>query len=56
MVTTGLNALALMRIEGIRLVHGGGRNGFGILLVGLLAIGAMIWAFSQSGRNEPAQR
>jgi hypothetical protein len=49
MLTTGLNALALMRIGGL---HGGSRDGFGLLLMGLVAIGVVIWALSRPHPNE----
>ncbi len=51
MLTTGWNALALMRFGGF---HGGGRGGFG-LLIGLAAIGAAIWTASRSQRSERAK-
>jgi hypothetical protein len=55
MFTTGLNALALARFGGFRLVHGGGGGDFAWLLIGLAAIGAVVWAVSRSGRSEPAK-
>jgi hypothetical protein len=55
MLTTGLNALALARFGGFRLVHGGGGGGFAWLLIGLAAIGAAIWAVSRSAEREPAK-
>jgi hypothetical protein len=55
MLTTGLNALALVHFEGLRFVHGGGRDGFGFLLIGLGALGVVIWAFSRSDQNGPAK-
>jgi hypothetical protein len=54
MLTAGLNALALARFGGIRVIHGA-RDGFGLLLIGLVAIGVLIWALSGSGRGEPAK-
>ncbi len=55
MLTAGLNALALARFGGIRVIHGA-RDGFGLLLIGLVAIGVLIWALSESDRGEPATR
>lgn len=55
MLTAGLDALALARFGGIRVIHGA-RDGFGLLLVGLVAIGVLIWALSGSSRGEPAAR
>jgi hypothetical protein len=55
MLTAGLNALALVRFGGFRLVHGGGRDGFVWLLMGLAAIGVAIWAVTREDRNEPAK-
>ena len=52
MLTTGLNELALMRFGGL---HGGSRDGFGLLLMGLVAIGVVIWALSRSHPNEQAK-
>src|SRR5208283_779464 len=37
MLMAGLNALALARFGGIRVIHGA-RDGFGLLLIGLVAI------------------
>jgi hypothetical protein len=54
MLTTGLNALALVRFGGFRLAHGG-RDGFAWLLMGLAAIGVAIWAVTRADRNEPAK-
>jgi hypothetical protein len=55
MLTAGLNALALVRFGGFRLFHGGSRDGFGLLLIGLLVTGVLIWALSGPGRGEPAK-
>jgi len=52
MLMAGLNALALARFGAF---HGGGRNGFGLLLIGLVAIGVLIWALSGHGRGEAAK-
>jgi hypothetical protein len=55
MMTAGLNALALMRFGGFRLVHGGGRDGFAWLFLGLVAIGVAVWAVTRGERSEPAK-
>jgi hypothetical protein len=55
MLTTGLNALALVRFGGLRLAHGGGRDGFAWLLMGLAAIGVATWAVTRADRNEAAK-
>ena len=39
MLTRALNSLVLLRIGGFRLAHGGGRDGFVPLLIGLAIIG-----------------
>jgi hypothetical protein len=51
MLTTALNALVLIRIGGLRLVHGGGWDGFCPLLVGLAIIGVLIEALSRFGQQ-----
>lgn len=55
MGTAGLNALALVRLGGFRLMHSGARDGFGFLLIGLAAIGVAVWMFARSERKEPAK-
>jgi hypothetical protein len=55
MLTAGVNALALMRFGVIRLAHGGGRDGFAWLLMGLAAIGVAVWAVARGERTEPAK-
>jgi hypothetical protein len=55
MGTEGLNALAMMRLGGFRLMHGGARDGFGFLLIGLVAIGVALWAVARAECNEPAK-
>jgi hypothetical protein len=55
MLTAGLNALAMVRFGGFRLEHGGGRDGFAWLLMGLAAIGVAIWAVVRGNRDEPAK-
>jgi len=54
MLTAGLNALALVRFSGFRVVHGGG-GGFAWLLIGLAAIGVAVWAIARAERTEPAK-
>jgi hypothetical protein len=54
-MTAGLNALALVRFGGFRLFHGGGHGSFAWLLIGLVAIGIIVWAVSRPGKNEPAK-
>jgi hypothetical protein len=54
MLTAGANALALVRFGGARVIHSGGRDGFALLLIGLVVIGVLIWALSGPGRGEPA--
>jgi len=55
MGTAALNALAILRLGAFRLVHSGARDGFGFLLIGLVAIGAAFWVFARSGRGEAAK-
>lgn len=55
MLTAGLNILAMARFGVFRLIHGGGRDGFGLLMIGLTAIGAAIWAVARSTSNGPAK-
>jgi len=55
MLTRALNSLVLLRIGGFRLAHGGGRDGFVPLLIGLAIIGIAIWALSRSSQQAPAK-
>ncbi len=55
MGTAGLNALAMVGFGAFRMMHGGARDGFGFLLIGLVAIGVAIWAVARSERNETAK-
>jgi hypothetical protein len=48
MGTAGLNTLAMVRLGVSRLMHSGARDGFGFLLIGLVAIGVAIWAADRS--------
>ena len=54
-LTTGLNALALVRFGGLRPIHSGGRDGFGLLLIALVAIGGAIWVVSRPERSDQAK-
>lgn len=53
MVTAGMNALAMIRFGGFRGGHSG--DGFALLLMGLLAVGALVWALSHGDRNQSAK-
>jgi cbb3-type cytochrome oxidase subunit 3 len=53
MLTAGTNALAMARF-GFRIAHGGG-EAFGLLVITVSALGILVWALSQSGRNESAK-
>ncbi|MGA3130885.1 MAG: hypothetical protein ABSD59_08805 [Terracidiphilus sp.] len=55
MGTAALNGLAIMRLGAFRLMHSGARDGFGFLLIGLVAIGVAIWAVVRSERKETAK-
>jgi hypothetical protein len=56
MLTAGMNALAMARFGVIRLAHGGGRDGFAWLVLGLAAIGVAVWAVARGERrSEPAK-
>jgi hypothetical protein len=48
MLTTALNTLVLVRIEGLQFAHGAGRDYLGPLLIGLAIVSALIWALSRS--------
>jgi hypothetical protein len=52
MLTTGLNALALVRFGGLRLAHSGGRDGLAWLLMGLAAIGVAVWAVARDAPDD----
>lgn len=56
MLTAGMNALAMVRFGGFRFGHGGG-DGIGLLLMGVVVFGVLIWALSHShsDRNESAK-
>ncbi len=52
MVTAGLNALAMARLGGIRLIYGGGGDTITLLMLGLSSIGAVIWALAHTGPRD----
>jgi hypothetical protein len=51
MLTAGMNDLAMMRFGGFRFGHGGG-DGFLLLMMGVVALGVLIWALSHSDQNQ----
>lgn len=51
MLTAAMNALAMVRFVGFRGVRGTG-DAFALLLMGMVAIGVLVWAVSHSDRNE----
>ena len=53
MLTSGLNALALLRFGGF---HGGGRGGAGFIwaILAIAAVGLIVWALARSGRDKSA--
>jgi hypothetical protein len=53
MLTAGLNQLAMLRLV---MVHGGrSGDGFGLFLLGVIAVGALVWALSHSSNNQSAK-
>ena len=54
MLTAGMNNLAMIRFGGFRFGHSGG-DGFALLLMGLVAVGVLIWALSHSDHNQSAK-
>jgi|SRR5580658_1309570 hypothetical protein len=54
MLTAGMNDLAMIRFGGFRFGHGGG-EGFALLLMGLVAVGVLVWALSHSDHNQSAK-
>lgn len=52
MATVGMNDLA-MRLGGFRLHHGG--DGAALLLMGVVALGVLIWALARSDRDQSAR-
>jgi hypothetical protein len=54
MLTAEMNDLAMIRFGGFRFGHGGG-EGFALLLMGLVAVGVLVWALSHSDRNQSAR-
>jgi hypothetical protein len=55
MATAALNGLAMMRLGAFRLMHSGARDGTGLLLIGLAAIAAAVWAVARSERKAAAK-
>ena len=55
MLTAGMNALAMARLGGIRLMYGGGRDGITLFLFGLSSMGAAIWALTHAGPKGPTK-
>jgi len=55
MLTAGLNALAMARLGGIRLVYGGGSDAITLFLLGMSSLGAAIWALTHAGPREPGK-
>lgn len=50
MLTAISNGLAIARFGGFRVPHGGG-DAFGLLLMGMVAVGVLVWALARSGRS-----
>jgi hypothetical protein len=50
-VTTALNTLVLIRIDGLQFAHGAGRDNLGPLLIGLAVVGGLIWALTRVTRT-----
>lgn len=53
MLTAGMQALALAQF-GFRITYGGG-DAFGLLLMGMVSVGVLVWALSHSGHNQSAK-
>lgn len=54
MFTAGMNDLAMIRFGGFRFGHSGG-DGFALLLMGIVAVGVLVWALSHSDNNQSAK-
>jgi cbb3-type cytochrome oxidase subunit 3 len=54
MVTAAMNALAMVRFGGFRVVRGSG-DAFGLVLMCLVAVGVLVWALARSERKESAR-
>jgi hypothetical protein len=50
-MTTIENALAEVHWRGIELVHGRHEDGFGVLLAGILLVGALLWVVSRTDKG-----
>lgn len=55
MLTTALNTLVMMRIEGLQFAHGQGRDYLGQLTIGLAIIGVLIGVLSRSNQLNMAK-
>jgi hypothetical protein len=54
-LTAGMNALAMMRFGGIRMIRGGEHDGFAWFLIGVAALGTAIWAVTREDQTAPAK-
>ena len=56
MLTTGMNALALLRFGGFHAFHGGGRGGAGFIwaILAIAVAGLIVWALARAGRDKSA--
>jgi cbb3-type cytochrome oxidase subunit 3 len=54
MFTAAINSLAMMRFGGFRAAHSAG-DAFGLFLMGVVAVGVLVWALARSDRNESAR-
>jgi hypothetical protein len=52
MLTAGINDLA-MRVMGFHAGRAG--DGFGLFLMGAIAVGVLVWALAQSGGSQSAK-
>ena len=53
MVTSGMNDLAMR----VLVFHGGrGGDGFALLLMGVLAVGVLVWALAHSGSGNQSAK
>jgi hypothetical protein len=55
MLTTALNTLVLMRMDGLQFAHSQGRDYLGQLTIGLAIIGVLIGMLSWSNQLAPAR-
>jgi len=54
MFMAGMNDLAMLRFGGFRFGHSGGES-FALLLMGVVAVGVLVWALSRSDSNQSAR-